>query len=175
MPWLLICYLKQLNMSNFFLYFNPFLLAFILSFVLTMGIILFWNKYISRIKPDVSRFGGAAIIISFLAAIFLSGNLALDNLKWGIIVSSLIILFFGIYDDLKNLSWKKQLLGQLLIVIIMIYAGLQVDYIANPFGGAEFRLDSFQFLCLRQTSLGLALSSFQFSAHCLFYSGSLAL
>ncbi len=96
-------------------------------------------------KKKVSRFGGVAIIISFLTAIFLSGNLELDNLKWGIIVSSLVILFFGVYDDLKNLSWKKQLLGQLLIVIIMIYAGLQVDYIANPFGGPEFRLDTFHF------------------------------
>lgn len=90
------------------------------------------------------RFGGAAIIISFLLAIFLSGNLVFDDLKWGIIISSLVILFFGIYDDLKNLSWKKQFLGQLLIVIIMISAGLQVDYIANPFGGAEFRLDNYQ-------------------------------
>ncbi len=136
-------------MSNFFLYFNPFLLAFALSFVLTMGIILFWNKYINKIKPNIkpkiSRFGGVAIIVSFLLAIFLSGNLEFDNLKWGIIVSSLVILFFGIYDDLKNLSWKKQLLGQIVIVIIMLCAGLQVDYIANPFGGAEFRLDTFHF------------------------------
>lgn len=139
-------------MSNFFLYFNPFLMAFALSFILILALIKISKKYkfYGKIKEDsarkknIARFGGAAIITSFLLAVFLSGNLALDNLKWGVIVSSLVILFFGIYDDLKNLSWKKQLLGQLLIVAIMICAGLQVDYIANPFGGAEFRLDNYQ-------------------------------
>jgi UDP-GlcNAc:undecaprenyl-phosphate/decaprenyl-phosphate GlcNAc-1-phosphate transferase len=166
-------------MSKFFLYFSPFLSAFILSLVLTMGIVWAGKKYKIRwfgVEPQtllrlqqsysnnpllahqgsqcncepadkkkISRFGGVAIIISFLLAIFLSGNLEMDNLKWGIIISSLVILFFGIYDDLKNLSWKKQLLGQLLVIIIMLYAGLQVDYIANPFGGAEFRLDLYKF------------------------------
>lgn len=140
-------------MSNFFLYFNPFLTAFVLSFVLTKALIGVGKKYklYDKIKEgkvhkkNIARFGGAAIIASFLAAIFLSGDLAFDNLKRGMVISSLVILFFGIYDDLKSLSWKKQLLGQSLIAIIMIYAGLQVDYIANPFGGPEFRLDQLQY------------------------------
>ena len=96
-------------------------------------------------KKNIARFGGVAIIISFLIAIFLSGDLVFDNLKWGVIISCVVILFFGICDDLKNLSWKKQLLGQIIVVLIMIYAGLSVDYIANPFGGAEFRLDALQY------------------------------
>ncbi len=149
-------------MSNSFLYLNPFLLALIFSFVLTAMIIMFRNKYVNKKKSDfwhrksdfvkyrknISRFGGIAIIISFLLAIFLSGDLVFDNLKWGIVASSLIILFFGFYDDLKDLSWRKQLLGQIAVVIIMIYAGLNVDYIANPLGGVEFRLDAFQYSIL---------------------------
>ena len=139
-------------MSNFFLYFNPFLIAFILSFVLAAALIEVGKRYklYDKIKENkvhkknIARFGGVAIIISFLLAIFLSGNLEFDNLKRGIIISSLVILFFGVYDDLKNLSWKKQLVGQVIIVIIMLCAGLQVDYIANPFGGQEFRLDNYQ-------------------------------
>jgi len=119
-------------------------------------LILFSRKYklYDKIKEnkihqkDIARFGGVAIIISFLMAIFLSGNLVFDNLKWGVIISCIVILFFGIYDDLKSLSWKKQLLGQIIVVLIMIYAGLQVDYIANPFGGSEFRLDSLQYSIL---------------------------
>ena len=143
-------------MSNFILYLKPFLIALISSLVFTKTLILFSKKYklYDKIKENkihkknIARFGGVAIIISFLLAIFLSGDLVFDNLKWGIVVSSLVILCFGIYDDLKNLSWKKQLLGQVVVVLIMIYAGLQVDYIANPFGGAEFRLDQFQYSIL---------------------------
>lgn len=135
------------------LYFKPFLIALVLSFVLTRALIKFGDKYklYDKLKENkihrknIARFGGVAIIASFLLAVLLSGNLQFDNLKWGIVISSLLILFFGIFDDLKNLSWKKQLLGQTIVVLIMIYAGLSVDYIANPFGGSEFRLDQFQY------------------------------
>ncbi|MCK4591857.1 undecaprenyl/decaprenyl-phosphate alpha-N-acetylglucosaminyl 1-phosphate transferase [Candidatus Parcubacteria bacterium] len=136
-----------------FLYLKPFLIALILSLVFTKALILFGRKYklYDKIKENkihkknIARFGGIAIIVSFLLAIFLSGDLVFDNLKWGMIISVLVILVFGLYDDLKNLSWKKQLMGQIIVVAIMIYAGLQVDYIANPFGGAEFRLDALQY------------------------------
>ena len=136
-----------------FLYLKPFLIALVLSLVSTRALIKFGKKYKlydklkkSKIhKKNVARFGGVAMVVSFLVAIFLSGDLIFDDLKWGIVISSLTILFFGTVDDLKNLSWKKQLLGQIIVVLIMIYAGLNVDYIANPFGGAEFRLDQFQY------------------------------
>ena len=137
-----------------FIYLKPLLIALVLSLVLTRAFIKFGDKYKLYDKlgenkihrKNIARFGGGAVIISFLAAVFLSGDLQFDNLKWGIVISSLLILFFGVCDDLKNLSWKKQLLGQLAVVAIMIYAGLSVDYIANPFGGAEFRLDQIQYL-----------------------------
>ncbi|MCK4919173.1 MAG: undecaprenyl/decaprenyl-phosphate alpha-N-acetylglucosaminyl 1-phosphate transferase [Candidatus Pacebacteria bacterium] len=128
-------------MSNLALYIKPFLSAFIFSLVFTRALILFGNKYFLNQKKNKTRFGGVAIVVSFLLAIFFSGDLVFDSLKWGIVISAIVILFFGIYDDLKNVSWKKQLMGQVLVALIMIYAGLQVDYIANPFGGAEFRLD----------------------------------
>lgn len=86
------------------------------------------------------------MIGAFLFTIFFIGNLEFDSLKWGMAISSVTILFFGLIDDIKNLSWKKQIIAQVIIALIMIYAGLQVDYIANPFGGAEFRLDSAAYL-----------------------------
>jgi UDP-GlcNAc:undecaprenyl-phosphate GlcNAc-1-phosphate transferase len=139
-------------MSDFLLYLKPFLVALILSLVFTKTFIVFSEKYNlydklkeNKIhKENIARFGGIGIIVSFLATLFLSGSLVFDSLKWGIVASSLIILFFGVYDDLKNLSWKKQLLGQIVVVMIMIYAGLNV----NPLGGTEFRLDQFQYSIL---------------------------
>jgi UDP-GlcNAc:undecaprenyl-phosphate GlcNAc-1-phosphate transferase len=76
-------------------------------------------------------------------AIFFSGSLVFDNLKIGLSICSLLILLFGFWDDLKNISWKKQLLFQILIALLIIYFGLGVDYIANPLGGREFRMDAF--------------------------------
>lgn len=140
-------------MSNIILYLKPFLLALFFSLIFTKTLILFGERYglYDKIKKNkihkknIARFGGVAIIISFLLAIFLNGELVFDNLKWGVVVSTLVILFFGLYDDIKNISWKKQLGGQVFVVFIMIYTGLQVDYIANPFGGSEFRLDFLQY------------------------------
>lgn len=146
-------------MSSLILYFKPFLIALIASLVLTKVIVEFGKKFakgnnidgknaklnFSNGRKNILRFGGVAIIASFIISIFLGGKLEFDSLKWGIVFSSLFILLFGIYDDLKNISWKKQLFGQLIVVIIMLYAGLTVDYIANPLGGAEFRLDQFEF------------------------------
>ena len=140
-------------MSSIILYLKPFLIALISSLIFTKTLILFSRKYklYDKIKENkihqknIARFGGVAIIVSFLLAMFLSGDLFFDNLKWGVIISCVVILFFGICDDLKSLSWKKQLLGQIAVVLIMIYTGLSVDYIANPFGGPEFRLDQIQY------------------------------
>lgn len=95
---------------------------------------------------NISRLGGLGIIAAFWLAIFLSGSLVFDNLKIGLIICSALIFVFGFWDDIRELSWKKQMVFQVLIALIMIYAGLSVDYIANPFGGKEFRLDSFSFM-----------------------------
>ncbi len=130
----------------FSLYFIPFIISFALSLFFTFFLIRIFPKFksIFSINKKIPRIGGAAIIGAFLLAIFFVGNLEFDNLKWGMALSSVSILFYGFIDDVKNLSWKKQIFAQVIIALIMIYAGLQVDYIANPFGGAEFRLDSIE-------------------------------
>ena len=136
-------------MSNMILYLKPFFITLICSLVFIKVLIMIAKKYKlfdplneKKIhKKDVARFGGVGIIVSFLIGMFVSGELVFDSLKWGIVISALIILFFGIFDDLKNASWKKQMFVQVFVALLMIYAGLMVDYIANPFGGAEFRLD----------------------------------
>lgn len=138
----------------FFLYFIPFIVSFFLSLSLTFFLIKISPK-LGTFFPagkryfcsnNIPRIGGVAIIGAFLLAIFFVGNLEFDNLKWGMVISSVTILFFGFIDDIKNLSWKKQIFAQIIVALIMIYVGLEVQYIANPFGGAEFRLDSVIYL-----------------------------
>jgi len=138
-------------MQNLVLYLKPFLTAFVLSVVFMYVLIALSKKYNlfdrngGRKKHigKISRLGGAGIIAAFWLAIFLSGTLVFDGLKIGLVVCSVLILIFGLLDDLKNISWKKQIALQIFIALLMIYFGLGVDYIANPFGGREFRLDAF--------------------------------
>lgn len=141
-------------MQNFILYLKPFLLSFCLSLIFLKAIIFYSEKYgffdkvggRRKHSGNISRLGGLGIIAAFYLAIFLSGSLVFDSLKIGIIVCSILIFFFGLGDDFKEFSWKKQMAFQIVIALIMIASGLGVDYIANPFGGREFRLDYFSFM-----------------------------
>lgn len=139
-------------MSNIALYIQPFFIALFVSAIMTFAIVKISERY-SLIPKDNAgkvperpffRFGGASMIVSFLYIVLNDRNLVLDPLKAGMIASSVIILAFGIYDDIAKLSWRRQFLMQVSVVATMILAGLSVDYIANPFGGREFRLDQIQ-------------------------------
>lgn len=132
----------------FLFYFAPFLAGLLLSLFFTLLLLKAFSRFklFFPVGKKIPRVGGLAIIIAFLAAIFFVGNQEFDNLKWGMVISSFVILFYGFIDDIKNLSWKKQIFAQIIIALLMIYSGLQVDYIANPFGGHEFRMDSVIFL-----------------------------
>lgn len=129
-----------------------YLLPFLYSFLVTAGVIfliLFICKKVSFLKVGVGKFGektkrkvcrlgGVAIIIGFLAAIFLDGNLVISQKLWGVIVASLFILIFGIVDDFFELDWKTQLLFQIAVAILVFIIGVRVEYVTNPFGGVFF-------------------------------------
>lgn len=140
-------------MQNSSLYFQPFILSSLIGLVLIKVIIVLSRKNgifdrnggRRRHEGNISRLGGLGIIAAFWLAIFLSGSLVFDSLKVGLMLCSAIIFFFGFWDDIRELSWKKQLVFQVLIALVMIRAGLAVEYIANPFGGREFRLDGVTF------------------------------
>jgi len=137
-----------------FLYLKPFLIALALVFLF---IVLIWylsakyNLFGPSVREDrrrihfgnVSRFGGVALIFAFLSAIFLSGDIVIEKTHLGLIFASLLLLFYGVWDDLKNLKAKYQFAFQALAAMILIGAGVRVDYITNPFGGAV-RLDQWQ-------------------------------
>jgi UDP-GlcNAc:undecaprenyl-phosphate GlcNAc-1-phosphate transferase len=126
-------------------------LSLILSLFFTLALIRISSKFEFFFQTgkryldgkNIHRVGGVAIIVAFLLTIFFGSGLEFDNLKWGLVISSILILLFGLVDDIRNLPWKKQLFMQIMVAAIMIYSGLEVQYIANPFGGSEFRLDSY--------------------------------
>lgn len=136
-----------------FLYLKPFLLAAGLAIIFALAVRRFSAKY-SLFAPTaaednrrihtakISRFGGVAVISAFLAAVFLS-DLTIDKPTLGLILASVLILFYGIWDDLKVLRVKYQFAFQALAALILIGAGVSVDYVTNPFGGA-IRLDEWR-------------------------------
>jgi UDP-GlcNAc:undecaprenyl-phosphate GlcNAc-1-phosphate transferase len=61
-----------------------------------------------------------------------SASWGTDTALWGILAGMLVILLFGLWDDLASLSPGKQLAGQLLAAGCLVAAGVGVSYIRLP-------------------------------------------
>ncbi|PLR90796.1 glycosyltransferase family 4 protein [Bacillus sp. T33-2] len=100
------------------------------------------RKVHAKIMP---RLGGLAIFFSFILGIVIlqpSVNYELatiqpnEKLHLAIIFGSLIILLTGIFDDIKEISPKVKMLGQVVAsFIVVLFGDLNVEFINLPFGG----------------------------------------
>ncbi len=84
----------------------------------------------------VPRIGGLAIFIGYITSILMF--FPSSELRTGIIISSSIIVVLGILDDLYNISPKQKLLGQLVAAIVLVFHGVQIGFLTNPFGGTIY-------------------------------------
>lgn len=109
----------------------PFVYSFIIS-VIAIGVLLRVPFLRLNLK---NRFGGVVVIAVFVLTVLLDRNLVITKPIAGILVGGLMILFLGLWDDLKNLNWKWQLLFQIIIAIVVINFGVRSEFISNPFGG----------------------------------------
>jgi UDP-GlcNAc:undecaprenyl-phosphate GlcNAc-1-phosphate transferase len=106
------------------------LLAFLISNLLSL---LIARKFENK-KLKINRIGGVAIISSFVI-VFLFSRIVLTSEWQAILIGSIGILLFGLLDDFKNLSWKKQLFFQLFLAFILIWFGFEVNRVT--FSGNE--------------------------------------
>ncbi|PLR83147.1 undecaprenyl-phosphate alpha-N-acetylglucosaminyl 1-phosphate transferase [Bacillus canaveralius] len=102
------------------------------------------RKVHQKIMP---RLGGLAIFISFLIGITiikpnanfplpLGIDIDVNNLHLSIVIGSLIIILTGVFDDIKEISPKVKLLGQIIASFIVVgMGGLRVEFVNLPFGG----------------------------------------
>jgi UDP-GlcNAc:undecaprenyl-phosphate/decaprenyl-phosphate GlcNAc-1-phosphate transferase len=89
------------------------------------------RKVHQKIMP---RLGGLAIFLSFLIGILILQPHY--EFHWEIILGSVIIILTGIVDDIKEISPKLKLTGQILAAFIVVVLGdLNVEFINLPFGG----------------------------------------
>ncbi|MBO8168473.1 MAG: undecaprenyl/decaprenyl-phosphate alpha-N-acetylglucosaminyl 1-phosphate transferase [Thermoanaerobacteraceae bacterium] len=115
-----------------------------LAFAVTFGITPQLKKLAKRVGavdiPDnrkvhrrvMPRIGGLGIYLGFVAALLVMFPLTAE-LK-GLLVGGSIILVFGLVDDIRGISPKVKLAGQVIAALVAVHAGIRVDFITNPFG-----------------------------------------
>lgn len=127
-----------------FFYVLPFLYSVFISVVISYGCIVLYKKLKLHDrrsgqrhihKKNISRFGGVAIVTAFIVSLYINTALVFDDALWAIVIGSSAILFFGILDDLRPVSWKSQMFFQIALVLLTFICGVQISYISNPFGG----------------------------------------
>ncbi|MBU0905142.1 MAG: undecaprenyl/decaprenyl-phosphate alpha-N-acetylglucosaminyl 1-phosphate transferase, partial [Firmicutes bacterium] len=89
-----------------------------------------YRKVHARIMP---RLGGLAIFGAFLIGYFILRPE--DPTAPFIILGALMIIITGVLDDMFEITAKAKLLGQLIAAGIVIYGGLDIEFIKLPFGG----------------------------------------
>jgi UDP-GlcNAc:undecaprenyl-phosphate GlcNAc-1-phosphate transferase len=93
------------------------------------------RKVHSKIMP---RLGGLAIFLSFLIGILINNpsDELFGEFHLSIVIGSAIIILTGMLDDVKEISPKLRLAGQIAAAaVVVIYGGLKVEFINLPFGG----------------------------------------
>ena len=86
-------------------------------------------------KP-IPRMGGLAIYAGFVLAVLASMRLNYEVV--GLLAGGTLILIIGIIDDLKQLSARKKLLGQIAAAIVLVLFDIRIEWISNPFGDMLF-------------------------------------
>ena len=129
---------------NYEIYLLPFFISFAIALSLLIILILLGRKKINldvRVskrhlhQKGILRFGGIALIVSFIVTIFLNNSLVISAPLVGVLFGSIAILILGFIDDITQLSWKTQLFFQLVIVMAVYIIGIQLKYMTNPLGG----------------------------------------
>ena len=111
---------------SLFIFFLP-----LLSTLLSLHVL---NNY--RIFNKSKRLGGTIITIiieiSLIVYYIFFPNYLLAKDFWSLLIGITILFIGGLWDDIKNLNWKKQLLFQSLAIIPILAAGDTIDHIKLP-------------------------------------------
>ncbi|MDG5471580.1 MraY family glycosyltransferase [Jeotgalibacillus sp. ET6] len=85
-------------------------------------------------KKIMPRMGGLAIFFSFIIALIVTQPAG--QYTWPIVVGASIIILTGALDDRFQLSPKLKVLGQVIAALtVILWGGVQVEFINLPFGG----------------------------------------
>ena len=130
------------------LYGFPFLLAALVSYVLTPYIkkLAFYIGAIDKPDPrkvhhsTMPRLGGLAVYIAFMVAAIASLELTKDII--GMLLGGTLIAIVGVLDDKYQLPAKVKLVGQIAAALVLVLFDIRIEWINNPFGGYYY-LDTY--------------------------------
>lgn len=80
-------------------------------------------------KP-MPRFGGMAIYLGTMSVVMIF--LPKDSQLWGIILSSTLMYLVGVVDDLRGISAKVKMLGQIVCATILYVFSIRISMMGNP-------------------------------------------
>jgi UDP-GlcNAc:undecaprenyl-phosphate/decaprenyl-phosphate GlcNAc-1-phosphate transferase len=81
-------------------------------------------------ERPVPKAGGLAIGFAILAINLVSGNLQSDTIR-AILLASVVIFLFGLWDDTHLLSPRWKLFGQILATVMLISQGVHIHMLGN--------------------------------------------
>ena len=94
-----------------------------------------YRKVHARIMP---RLGGLAIYCAFIIGFFFLKFMTgfKSEYAYAILIAATIIVITGIIDDMREISAKAKLLGQVIAACIVVFGGgIQMNFINLPFDG----------------------------------------
>ncbi|MFH1092668.1 MAG: MraY family glycosyltransferase, partial [Candidatus Omnitrophota bacterium] len=84
-------------------------------------------------KNPVPLLGGLSIYVGAITAFYFFPYGFLSVMP--VFASATIILYMGVYDDIKGLSAKLRLVIQILLAVFVIYSGIRVSFLPNNIWG----------------------------------------
>ena len=135
-------------MKNYFL---AFVLAFVFSAALTPVVRLaakLWGivdepKGLRKLhETKTPLLGGVAVFFAFAFTVFiflrfglLDDGVSRNFTIFSLLIGSLVIAIGGFLDDKYGLSPGRQIVFPLLAALIVLFAGVRIEFITNPLGG----------------------------------------
>ncbi|WP_449240395.1 MraY family glycosyltransferase [Desulfoscipio gibsoniae] len=126
-------------------YMLPLVLALALGYLITPGVRVLAIKVGALDHPDprkvhsgvMPRMGGLAVYLAFVPAVLLLRYMLPESSLpvWGLLAGASVMLLVGVLDDIRGLSPRVKLLGQILAALTVIQFGIQIHYVTNPLTG----------------------------------------
>ena len=130
-------------------YMLAFVVALFVTYLLTPQVMKLAVKAGAMDAPDarkvhtspIPRMGGLAIFAGFVFAVLASMHVSREIL--GLLIGGTVIVMVGIVDDMKPLSARVKLIGQIAAALVMVGFNVRIDWLSNPFGEEMLYLEMF--------------------------------
>lgn len=130
---------------------SPLLIAFVIVFLGTPLVKKLAYKVNAVDEPEarkvherpMPRLGGLAICLGFWLTVLFTQEMTQEF--YGLLAGGLIITLVGIVDDIKGVTPREKLLMQIVAACIVIFAGVRVEGITNPFKEGLINLGYFSY------------------------------